>query len=97
MNPTGILTGTEVLAIHGSSNYRVRCPIRFGNLAISSNYPKTEVLQDLEIIFTQALEKFVRLEPKNYKHFSVILLTPYTLPRHHLRHLLELIAKLGFK
>ena len=97
INPTGVLTGTEVLAIHGSSNYKVRRPIRFGNLAISSQYPKTEVLQDLEVIFTQALEKFVKLEPKNYKHFSIILLIPFTLPRHHFRYLLELCAKMGFK
>ena len=97
INPTGILTGAEVIALHGSSNYKVRQPVKFGNLAISSTYSKTEVMQDIEIILQQALEKFVKLEPRNYKHFSVILLIPYTMPKHHFRYLLELCGKMGFK
>ena len=45
----------------------------------------------------QALERFVRLESKNYKNFSVIVLVPSTLPKHHLRYILEMIATMGFK
>jgi aminoglycoside phosphotransferase family enzyme len=47
IEPQGILTGAEVLALHGNSMYRVRRPIEFGNLAISTNYTRTEVQQDL--------------------------------------------------
>jgi len=54
-------------------------------------------MQDIEIILQQALEKFVKLGPKNYKHFSIILLIPFTMPKHHFRYLLELCAKMGFK
>lgn len=49
------------------------------------------------MILQQALEKFVKLGRKNYKHFSIILLIPFTLPKHHLRYLLELCTKMGFK
>ncbi len=55
------------------------------------------MLQDLRAILSQALLKFVKLEPQNYKHFSVLLLVPTTLPKHHLRYLVELVVAMGFK
>jgi actin-related protein 8 len=54
-------------------------------------------MQDLRVILSQALAKFVKLEAQNYKHFSVLLLVPGTLPKHHLRYLVELVVAMGFK
>jgi hypothetical protein len=39
----------------------------------------------------------MKLDSSNYSNFSVVLLVPSTLPRHHLRYMIEMIAKLGFK
>jgi hypothetical protein len=35
IEPTGVITGADVMALHGSSLYQVRRPIEFSNLAIS--------------------------------------------------------------
>jgi len=51
----------------------------------------------LTILLTQSLRKYIKLEAKNFKHFSVILLVPSTLPKHHLRYLVEMIVNMGFK
>ena len=97
IDPQGVLSGAEAVALHGSSLYKIRRPIQYGNLAISQNYTKTEIIQDLSLILTQALEKFIKMEPHNFKHFSVILVIPSTIPKHHLRYLIEMVAQLGFK
>jgi actin-related protein len=48
-------------------------------------------------LLTQSLQKFIKLEVENFKNFSVILLVPSTLPKHHLRFLIEMIVSMGFK
>ena len=66
-------TGAEVYALHGDSHYKVRHPIEFGNLNITQQYTKTEVVQDLTLIIVRALRQFIKLERSSYKHFGVIL------------------------
>lgn len=51
----------------------------------------------MSTLLTQSLEKFIKLESQNYKNFSVILLMPSTLPKHHFRYLVEMIVAMGFK
>lgn len=44
IDPQGILTGADAVALHGSSQYKIRRPIQYGNLAITQNYTKTEII-----------------------------------------------------
>ncbi len=76
INPSGTLVGAEVFAIHASCQYRTRQPIKYGDLAITTSYSRTEVAEDLREILEQSLYKFIKMSPKVYKNFQVILLVP---------------------
>lgn len=92
-----MLVGAEVFAIHASSAYITRRPIKNGNLAINKRYSQTSCVSDLQTVIEHSLEKFLRLHKVNYRHFQIVLLVPSTLYKGHLRIFLEMLAKMHFK
>jgi len=89
--------GQDALNLHSSEEYVVRHPIRFGNLNVSESYPLQSCLDDLEEIITQSIEKEMKLPRENFKFFNCILVIPDSFVKIHIRCIMTMLYKLGFK
>ena len=75
----------------------MRRPIEFGNLAVSKQYTRTEVAQDLTLILVAALRDLMRMERSVFPKFSVILVVGAQMPKWQVRTLIEMICDMDFK
>ena len=51
------LYGTEISALHASTDFKIRKPIKYGNLNITRTYSASECCDDLQRILTAAIEE----------------------------------------
>ena len=92
------LYGTEVSAIHASSEFAIRRPIKYGNLAITNAYNALACTEDLQRILEGAITDKMGLKIDKLKNFSVVIVIQDSFVRHHVRHLLNMLfIKMGFK
>ena len=92
------LYGTEVAALHASSEFIIRRPIRHANLNVSDQYSASQCCEDLQRILEGAIKEKMGLMPEKFVNFNVVLVISDSFVRHHVRHLLNMIfAKMRFK
>ena len=92
------LYGTEVSALHASSEFLIRKPIKHSNLNVSATYSASQCVEDLQRILEAAMNDKISLPATSFKHFSVVIVLPDSYIRHHVRHIMDMIfVKMGFK
>ena len=90
--------GTEISALHASTDFTLRKPIKYSNLNITQNYSASQCCEDIERILTSAINEKMGLATEKFKFFNSVIVIPDTFVRHHVRHILNIIfAKMGFK
>jgi actin-related protein 8 len=93
------LIGHEALNLHHSEPYKVRFPMRFGQLNVSKrdNYDLHSCIDDLRRIIEKSIETYMHLPIKNLKHFSCILVIPDTCVKVHWKYIAKMLFEMGFK
>ena len=92
------LYGNEVSALHASTEFIIRRPIKYSNLNASSTYSATMCTEDLQRILEAAIEEKMGLTADKLSNFNVVLIIPDTFIKHHVRHIINMLfAKLAFK
>ena len=85
-------------ALHATSSFNIRHPVRYGNLSITDTYTGVECCQDLMNILQGSIKEQMRLDSRDFKHFNIVLILPDTFIKHHVRYLLDMLfIKMGFK
>ena len=91
------LIGKEALCIPDSINdYIIRNPIQFGYF--NNEYPYYEVVDDLELILNFCFEQVLKIEPKNYNQYNIVLIIPDIFIKVQVKNLVNVFLKyFGFK
>mmetsp|Transcript_34750 Transcript_34750/g.45720 ORF Transcript_34750/g.45720 Transcript_34750/m.45720 type:complete len:118 (+) Transcript_34750:638-991(+) len=92
------LYGTEVAALHASTEFTIRKPVRYSNLNASSSYTASMCIEDIQRILEASINDKMGLAADKLSNFNVVLIIPDSFIRHHVRHILNMLfVKMGFK
>jgi len=83
--------------LHKNEEYVVRQPVKFGHLNTSPTYQLTSCLDDLSTIIEKSVSTTMKLPASNFKHFNCILVVPDSMVKLHVRYMIGMLFKLGFK
>ncbi|NXW96826.1 ARP8 protein, partial [Larus smithsonianus] len=98
-NHPEFLVGEEALYVNPLDSYNIHWPIRRGqlNLHTGPGGSLTAVLADLEVIWSQAIQKYLEIPLKDLKYYRCILLIPDIYNKQHVKELVNMILmKMGF-
>ena len=70
------LYGTEIAALHASTEFKIRKPVIYGNLNVTSTYSALECCDDLQRILQAAVQEKMGLTADKFKFFNVVLVIP---------------------
>ncbi|CAL1269551.1 unnamed protein product [Larinioides sclopetarius] len=93
------LIGDDALHISPSDNFNIHWPIRRGQLNLHAGVggSLSSVLADLEVIWTRAFQKYLDINPKDFKLYRAVLVIPDVYKREHVKELVNLLLnRLGF-
>lgn len=93
------LVGDKALYLEHPENYNIHWPIRGGSLNIHDGVggSLTSVLQDLETIWSTAIEKHLNIPRQDLSEYNAILLIPDIYHRPHIKELMNLLlVRMGF-
>ncbi|KAG9034783.1 actin-like protein arp8 [Tulasnella sp. JGI-2019a] len=101
VNPEGdVFFGYKVFALAnpGESGYSVRWPF-YGNSFNSRYYDSVqEVLADVQLMWETAVNQDLRIHPKDFRNYSVILMIPDWFDKHCVSHLVDmLLVQMNFR
>lgn len=95
--------GTEVLYLPPDSGYIIYKPFRYGQLNVkrqktitqdaTEGHSMSSVMNMLEDLWTRAIEEYLEIEKKNFKHYHVILLIPDLVDRSALKELVNVLLQ----
>lgn len=96
---TPFLIGEEALHIKPSDKFRIHWPMRRGRLNLHDGQggTLTAVMEDLETLWSAAIQTYLDIPIKDLKIYKVLLLVPDVFVHNHVKHMTDiLLNKLGF-
>ena len=64
---------------------------------LEHHYGERECLEDLELLFTQSIENYLKVPRSNLQHFNCVLILPDSFNKTQIRCLIEMVFGMGFK
>ncbi|KAK1786881.1 hypothetical protein P4O66_017264 [Electrophorus voltai] len=93
------LVGEEALNVNPTDSYSIHWPICRGQLNVHSRPggSLTAILEDLETIWSHAIQKLLEIPLKDLKYYRCILLIPDIYNRQHVKEVVNMVLlKMGF-